>query len=196
MTAPETLRQEFEKRISIGDFRGIGNRIVEILVEEHQRLQPDARATFVSRNATLLIASCFDIPPGLSYANPLRDEYVEFKNRNSWCEFHYPYCFIVAFVLGATIRQLPEPHAQLTGFYDLMAQRQEQCIRVAKAEYQNRSFDREAEEVEFMISELLQKREQLSSCEHLAEHVRAAEIAEIDRLIRQLSGRSVKTQLI
>lgn len=127
------------KLADLGDFMGVGNLAIDVLMRPGQARSPDAGSRFIAEAMSSWIAKHFDIPAAFTYGCPHRDEHLDHHLRGDWRADTFPQTIIFAYVLGASRKNLPPPHDQLLPYYRFVADEQTKAIKAAAQAYELRA---------------------------------------------------------
>ena len=89
--AGSMLETTLDTLAEAGDFLGLGNLFLEVLMRPHQELKPDADALLLHDRAPGLLRQQFGIPPRISYPSVYRDQHLASADRNVWAKDGKPH---------------------------------------------------------------------------------------------------------
>jgi hypothetical protein len=118
------IERELDMRLSIKDFSGIANLILEVLLVPSQEHAPRHSGGLLARRIDAIVAAAYGLHPAVTYERPLRDVWLPAHLRRDWTADTFHQLMIFAHVLGATWKTLPRPYDRLRPFYEAMARRQ------------------------------------------------------------------------
>lgn len=128
-----SLDTKIESKCELDDFIGLGNLILEIALRPDQAEYPDILTGHLEDAVRVMIARKFNIPVGMGFCEPHADFHLPHALRGDWSSHRFPQLLIFAYVLGASWKTLPDPHAKLLPYYRLLAERQTEQITLVQA---------------------------------------------------------------
>ena len=169
------IDQQLTQLRDTGDYRGIGNLMIEVLTRlPDQERRPDRGALLLARRIRELVSAKFGIPPALTYADVYRDKHLAASDRGRWDRDTFVQLLIYAYVFGGTRENLPPPHEKLLAYYKKTARDQEQLIREVATEYSKRAPDRNQLRRAQEIEEQIRRVQQSGQPQHLIDEEVAA----------------------
>jgi hypothetical protein len=130
------IEQEIDMRLSIHDYSGIGNLILDLLFlprDYCQDWEPRESGLLLARRIDGIVATMFGLHEAVTYHRPHRDTFLPPHLRRDWSADTFHQLVIFAFVLGATWQALPDTHEKLRPYYLHLAKLQTSSIANAAA---------------------------------------------------------------
>lgn len=106
----DVLRRKLDMLLARRDWPGIGNVVIETLMRPGQEAAPDSLSKYLDDVIPVMIQQRYEIPPGITYCRPWPDKNISFRERGQWTTDRFRELLCDAYMLGATIKCLPQPH--------------------------------------------------------------------------------------
>lgn len=119
-----TLEERLASMSECGDYCGIGNEILEILMRPGQAATPDDETMTMARVIPEIAYRKYGLPTNRSYALPHRDRYLKHSERGDWQRDGFVQLIVFAYVLGASRENLPPLYGEHVLFYEMVAAEQ------------------------------------------------------------------------